>query len=204
MLDYITMSTESGMVGGVPSALPNFGSAYNPEATVEHGAMFDMIDGGFLDMTCLGIGEIDKYGNNNVSKFGPRLTGPGGFINITRSTPKVIFCGTLVGKAKLKVGDGKLEILQEGRIKKFVDTVEQITFSGQYAEEGQEVLYITERAVFKLIDKKVTMIEIAPGIDLQKDVLDQMDFVPEISPDLKVMDAGIFNETWGGLCNYMK
>ncbi len=204
MLDYITMTTESGMVGGVPSALPNFGSAYNPEATVEHGSMFDMIDGGFLDMTCLGIGEIDKYGNNNVSKFGPRLTGPGGFINITRSTPKVIFCGTLVGKAKLKVGDGKLEILEEGRIKKFVDTVEQITFSGQYAEEEQEVLYITERAVFKLINKKVTMIEIAPGIDLEKDVLAQMDFVPEISPDLKVMDSGIFNETWGGLKEYMK
>ena len=109
LLEEITMSTESGMVGGIPSALPNFGSAYNPEATIEHGSMFDIIDGGGLDMTCLGIGEIDQYGNNNVSKFGPRLTGPGGFINITQKTPKVIFCGTLVGKAKVQVGDGKIE-----------------------------------------------------------------------------------------------
>lgn len=204
LLEHITMSTESGMVGGVPSALPNFGSAYNPEATVEHGAMFDMIDGGFLDMTCLGIGEVDQYGNNNVSKFGPRLTGPGGFINIVQATPKVVFCGSLVGKAKLQVGDGKLTVLEEGKIKKFVDQVEQITFSGQYAKEGQEVLYVTERAVFKLIDKKMTLIEIAPGLDLQRDVLDQMGFTPEISPDLKLMDEGIFHEQWGGLHNYMK
>lgn len=204
MLDYVTMSTESGMVGGVPSALPNFGSAYNPEATVEHGAMFDMIDGGFLDLTCLGIGEIDGDGNNNVSKFGPRLTGPGGFINITAKTPKVLFCGNFVGKAVEKVGDGKLEIIEEGKIRKFVEKVDQITFAGQYAPESQEVFYITERCVFKLIDKKVTLIEIAPGIDLEKDVLAHMGFRPEISPDLKTMDPGIFNETWGGLKNYMK
>ena len=129
-LDVVTMSTESGMVGGVPSALPNFGSAYNPEATIEHGAMFDLIDGGGLSMTCLGIGEIDRFGNNNVSKFGTRLTGPGGFINITAKTPKVIFCGTFMGKAKLHVGNGRLEILEEGKIRKFVKDVDQITFSG--------------------------------------------------------------------------
>lgn len=204
LLDEVTMSTESGMVGGIPSALPNFGSAYNPEATIEHGAMFDFIDGGGLNMTCLGIGEIDEAGNNNVSKFGPRLTGPGGFINITQATPKVIFCGSLVGKAKVKVGDGKIEILEEGTIRKFVKEVEQITFSGQYAGDNQEVLYVTERAVFKLINKKVTLIEIAPGLDLEKDVLSQMDFRPEIAEDLKVMDEGIFREEWGGLKNYMK
>lgn len=204
LLDEITMSTESGMVGGMPSALPNFGSAYNPEATLVHGDMFDLIDGGGLDVTCLGIGEIDQYGNNNVSKFGPRLTGPGGFINITQATPKVIFCGSLVGKAKVSVGDGKISIVEEGKIKKFVKEVEQITFSGKYAGENQEILYVTERAVFKLIDKKITLIEIAPGLDLQRDVLDQMDFVPAIAEDLKVMDAGIFTEEWGGLKEYMK
>lgn len=204
LLEEITMSTESGMVGGIPSALPNFGSAYNPEATIEHGSMFDIIDGGGLDMTCLGIGEIDQYGNNNVSKFGPRLTGPGGFINITQSTPKVIFCGTLVGKAMVQVGDGKITVLQEGKIRKFVKDVEQITFSGKYAGKNQEVFYITERAVFKLIDGKVTLIEIAPGLDLEKDILNQMDFKPEIATDLKVMDAGIFREEWGGLKDYMK
>lgn len=198
-LDVVTMSTESGMVGGVPSALPNFGSAYNPEATIEHGAMFDFIDGGGLSMTCLGIGEIDRFGNNNVSKFGTRLTGPGGFINITAKTPKVIFCGTFMGKAKLHVGNGRLEILEEGKIRKFVKDVDQITFSGKYVPDKQEVLYITERAVFRLIDHKITLVEIAPGIDLQNDILSQMDFKPEISKDLKLMDSSIFNEKWGGL-----
>jgi propionate CoA-transferase len=197
------MSTESGMVGGVPSALPNFGSAYNPEATLEHGAMFDLIDGGGLGMTCLGIGEADQYGNINVSKFGPRLTGPGGFIDITGSTPKVIFCGTFMGKAELKVGDGKLIIEKEGTIRKFLNKVEQITFSGKYAKPGQTVLYVTERGVFKLIDGEMTLIEIAPGIDLEKDILARMDFKPKIAKDLKLMDPGIFRETWGGLGNYL-
>lgn len=199
MLDTVTMSTESGMMGGIPSGLPNFGSAYNPEATLEHGAMFDLIDGGGLSVTCLGIGEIDRYGNNNVSRFGPRLTGPGGFINITQATPKVIFCGNFVGKAKLQAGSGKITVLEEGTIKKFVDRVEQITFSGQYAGEHQEVLYITERCVFRLVDKKLTLTEIAPGLDLQRDILDQMEFEPAIADDLKTMDPGIFMEHWGGL-----
>lgn len=204
LIDQLTMSTESGMVGGVPSALPSFGSAYNPEAIITPNDMFDLIGGGGLDMTCLGIGEIDKDGNNNVSRMGSRLTGPGGFIDISSTTPKVIFAGTLTGKAKLKVADGKLEILQEGTIQKFVDKVGQITFSGQYAPPEQEVLYITERAVFKLIDHKVTLMEIAPGIDLEKDVLAHMGFRPEISPDLKQMDPAIFRETWGGLKEIME
>ncbi|MBQ8307060.1 MAG: acyl CoA:acetate/3-ketoacid CoA transferase [Blautia sp.] len=204
LIDQITMSTESGMVGGVPSALPSFGSAYNPEAIITPNEMFDLISGGGLDMTCLGIGEADKYGNNNVSRMGSRLTGPGGFIDITARTPKVLFAGTLVGKAKYEFGDGKLTITEEGTIHKFVDTVGQITFAGQYAPESQEVLFVTERAVFKLINKKMTLIEIAPGLDLQKDVLDQMGFKPEIAPDLKVMDEGIFREKWGGLGNYLK
>lgn len=202
-IDEITMSTESGMVGGVPSALPNFGSAYNPEATLEHGAMFDLIDGGGLDMTCLGIGEADQYGNINVSKFGPRLTGPGGFIDITSATPKVIFCGTFMGKAELEIGDGKLVIKKEGTIRKFLNKVEQITFSGKYAKPGQTILYVTERAVFRLIDGKITLVEIAPGIDLQNDILDRMDFKPEIAEDLKLMDPGIFHESWGGLGKYL-
>jgi propionate CoA-transferase len=203
-IDDVTMSTESGMVGGVPSALPSFGSAYNPEAILTPNDMFDLISGGGLDMTCLGIGEVDGDGNNNVSRMGKRLTGPGGFIDITASTPKVIFAGTLMGKAKLKVGDGKLEIVEEGTIQKFVEKVGQITFAGQYAPANQEVLYITERAVFKLIDHKMTLVEIAPGIDLEKDVLAHLGFKPEISPDLKLMDAGIFEEKWGGLGKYIE
>ena len=199
LIDQVTMSTESGMVGGVPSALPSFGSAYNPEAIITPNEMFDLISGGGLNMTCLGIGEIDKDGNNNVSRMGSRLTGPGGFIDISTNTPKVIFAGTLVGKAKVKVGDGKLEILEEGTIRKFVDQVGQITFSGRYAPADQEVLYVTERAVFKLIDHELTLIEIAPGIDLERDVLGQMGFRPAVSPDLKTMDPALFEEHWGRL-----
>lgn len=203
LIDQVTMSTESGMVGGVPSALPSFGSAYNPDCIMSMNEMFDMISGGGLDVTCLGIGEIDRDGNNNVSRMGSRLMGPGGFIDITTATPKVIFAGTLTGKAKLTVGDGKLAVEEEGTIPKFVDKVGQITFSGQYAPDSQEVLYVTERAVFQLIDHKMTLIEIAPGIDLQKDVLDQMGFKPEIAEDLKIMNPGIFQETWGGLEKYL-
>ena len=201
-IDRITMCCESGMIGGVPCALPNFGSSYNPECVVEHGASFDIISGGGLNMTCLGMGECDAEGNVNVSKFGPRLTGPGGFIDITNATPKVVFCGTFMNKAKLAVADGKLTIVQEGKGKKLVSHVEQITFAGQYVKPGQEVLYVTERCVMKIIDGKMTIIEIAPGIDLQKDILDQMDFKPEIAKDCKLMDAGLFCEKWGGLGKY--
>ena len=202
-LDYVTLTTESGMIGGVPSALPNFGSAYNTDAVIDHGSMFDIIDGGGLSMACLGIGEIDRFGNNNVSKLGSRLTGPGGFINITRATHEVVFCGTFMGKAEMRVGDGSISIVREGSIKKFVHEVEQITFAGQYSPPGQSVLYVTERCVFTLIDGKMTLIEIAPGIDLEKDILAQMDFTPEISKDLITMDAGIFCEHWGGLGKYI-
>jgi len=202
-IDDVVMSTESGMVGGVPSALPSFGSAYNPEAIITPNEMFDLISGGGLSLTCLGIGEADGDGNNNVSRMGKRLTGPGGFIDITRATPKVIFAGTLMGKAKLKVGDGKLEVVEEGTIQKFVEKVGQITFAGQYTPDDQEVLYITERAVFRLIDHKMTLTEIAPGLDLQKDVLDRIGFTPVISPELKTMDEGIFCEKWGGLGKYI-
>ena len=203
-VDRVTMTTESGMVGGVPSALPNFGSSYNPDATLEHGTMFDWIDGGGLSLTCLGIGEIDRYGNNNVSKFGDRLTGPGGFINITQATPKVIFCGTFMGKARLRVGDGKLSILQEGTIRKFVRDVEQITFAGQYVKPGQEIWYITERCVFRLMDGAVTLVELAPGLELERDILAHMDFTPAISPQLKQMPSEIFQEYWGGLGAYLE
>ena len=198
-LDTITMTTESGNIGGVPSALPHFGATYNAEANIDHGYIFDIVDGGGLNLTCLGLGEIDEDGNNNVSFLGKLITGPGGFINITRCTPKVVFCGTFMGKAKLKIGDGKLEILQEGTIRKFVKKVKQITFAAQYAPDDQEVIYVTERCVFKLIDHKLTLVEIAPGIDLEKDILANMDFRPAIAEDLKTMDPALFMEHWGKL-----
>lgn len=199
----VTMFSESGMVGGVPSALPSFGSSYNPEATLDQGAAFDIINGGGLDLTVLGMGECDAEGNVNVSKFGPRLSGPGGFIDISTTTKTVVFCGTLTGKAKLKIADGKMEVLEEGTIRKFPEHVDQITFAGKYIRPDQNVLYVTERCVFRLIDGKMTIVEIAPGLTVEKDILPNLDFVPAVSPDLKLMDPALFAEEWGGLKEIM-
>ncbi len=196
----MTLTTEAGAVGGVPAGWPNFGMTYNPETFIMHPNMFDWYDGGGIDQTFLGMGEIDSSGNVNVSKFGGRPIGCGGFINITTTAKRVAFCGTFTtGGLKTTAENGKLKILQEGSRKKFLNTVEQITFSGKYAANGRTILYITERAVFQLIDGKMTLIEIAPGIDLEKDILPQMEFKPEISPNLRPMPEHLFREEWGRL-----
>ncbi|MDR1639807.1 MAG: acyl CoA:acetate/3-ketoacid CoA transferase [Clostridiales bacterium] len=203
-VSYLTLTSEAGAIGGVPSPLPNFGSSYNPDATIDHGSMFDLIDGGGLDITVLGMGEADQWGNVNVSKLGSRLTGPGGFINITQATNRLVFCGTLMNKSKSEIKDNEIRIVDQGAKRKFVSQVEQITFSGKYARPEQKILYVTERCVFQLINGKMTLIEIAPGIDLEKDILSQMDFVPAISEDLKVIDKSLLGESWGGLGEYIK
>ena len=202
--DQMTLTAETGAVGGVPAALPNFGSAYNPECTMLHNDMFDLIDGGGLDITVLGLAQADEAGNLNVSKFGPRLTGPGGFINITQSAKKVVFCGTFMAKSREHIENGKLVIDQEGTINKFVKQVEQITFAGKYARPNQTILYVTERGVFQLLDGRMTLVEIAPGVDLERDILAHMGFAPVVSPDLKTMEPAIFRETWGGMGAYME
>lgn len=202
-LDRITITAEAGGIGGVPAALPNFGSNYNAEAIISHNAMFDFIDGGGLDITVLGLAEADKEGNLNVSKFGNRLSGPGGFIDITRSAKKVVFAGTFMAKAKESIVDGKLVIEEEGVAQKFVDTVQQITFAGKYASPDQTILYVTERCVLQLVDGGMTIIEIAPGIDLEKDILAHMGFRPAVSPNLHEMDSRFFEEKWGGLESYL-
>lgn len=199
--DRITITAEAGGIGGVPAALPNFGSNYNAEAIIVHNAMFDFIDGGGLDITVLGLAEADKEGNLNVSKFGNRLSGPGGFIDITQSAKKVVFAGTFMAKAIERIEDGRLVIEQEGTSEKFVDKVQQITFSGKSKRNDQEVYYITERCVLKLDNGEMTVIEIAPGIDLQRDILDHMGFVPKVAKDLKTMDVELFQEDWSGLDN---
>jgi len=199
--DMMTLTTEVGGVGGVPAGWPNFGMSYNAEAFINHPSMFDWYDGGGIDEAFLGMGEVDKFGNVNVSKFNNRPIGCGGFINITTASKKVVFCGTFTtGGIKATAKEGKVKILQEGSRKKFMDRVEQITFSGRYAaKSGKPILYVTERAVFRLSSGEVTLVEIAPGIDLEKDILAQMDFKPCISPDLKTMPEEIFYPNWGML-----
>ena len=204
--DMLTLTTEVGGVGGVPAGWPNFGMTYNAEAFVCHPNMFDWYDGGGIDQAFLGMGEVDKFGNVNVSKFNGRPIGCGGFINITTASKKVVYCGTFTtGGLKVTAKDGKVQILQEGNHKKFLDHVEQITFSGKYAAKAKKpILYVTERAVFELIDGEVTLVEIAPGIDLEKDILPQMGFKPRISPDLKLMPEEIFYPEWGKLKQHIE
>lgn len=202
----MTLTTEAGGVGGVPASLPNFGQSYNGEAIIDHHAQFDFYDGGGVDVAFLGLAQTDKEGNVNVSKFKGRAMGCGGFINITQNSKKVVYCGSFTaGGLQVAAKDNKLLIIQEGKGKKFIDTVEQVTFSGNYAAKmKQPVVYVTERAVFTLENGKMTLIEVAPGIDLEKDILALMDFKPEISPDLKSMPIEIFQPRWGQLKNIIE
>ncbi|MBN1569165.1 MAG: acyl CoA:acetate/3-ketoacid CoA transferase [Acidobacteria bacterium] len=199
--DLLIFTTEVGSIGGVPAGWPNFGMVYNNECFIEHQNQFDWYDGGGLDAAFLGLGETDKDGNINVSKFNGRPIGCGGFINVSQNSKKVVFCGTFTAHGlKVAAKDGRLHILQEGKVRKFRDRVEQITFSGKYAAKvRQAVLYITERAVFELIDGEMTLTEIAPGVNLEKDILAQMDFKPRISPNLKTMMPELFLPKWGRL-----
>ncbi len=198
--DLLTLSIEAGVNGGVPAQGGDFAMAYNPESIIEQSAQFDFYDGGGLDASFLGLAQADASGNVNVSKFNGRPVGCGGFINITRSTKTLVFCGSFTaGGLDVVVGDGRLTIRQEGRSKKFIGQVEQITFNGRDAAlRGQSVLFVTERAVFRLCPQGLELIEIAPGIDLERDVLAHMDFKP-IVRDLKLMDAALFQPEWGGL-----
>lgn len=196
-----TLSLESGPIGGVPVEGVGFAGSMNLEGINSICDTFDLYDGGYLDMTCLGAAEIDRHGNVNVSRFGSRCPGPGGFINISQNTPKVCFMGAFTaGKSRIKIENGKLNIMEDAPGKKFIDRVQQVTFSADYARKtGQTVLYITERAVFQLAEDGVMLTEIAPGVDLERDIFAHMDFRPLVAKELKVMDPRIFREERMGL-----
>lgn len=194
ILGDIILTVESGVIGGVPAGGTDFGIGKNAEAIIEHPYQFDYYNGAGVDITYMGIAEIDVMGNVNVSKFGTKAVGCGGFIDITQPAKKVCFLGTFTaGGLEIAIEDGKLKIVHEGRNKKFLNKVRQITFSGKYARENQQpVLFVTERAVFKLQKDGLELTEYAPGIDLEKDILGQMEFNPIISPNLKEMSPDIF------------
>jgi propionate CoA-transferase len=184
VIDLITLTAEPGVIGGIPAGGLNFGAAVNTQAVIDQPYQFDFYDGGGLDIAFLGLAQADAEGNLNVSKFGPRLAGAGGFINISQNAKKVVFVGSFLANGE----------------RKFVREVEHRTFSGREAwRRGQPVLYVTERCVLRLHERGLELVEIAPGLDLQRDVLAHMGFEPVIEREPAAMDAAIFTEAAMGL-----
>ena len=200
ILDHLTLTAEPGVIGGQPASGLDFGAAVNTDAIIAQNQQFDFYDGGGLDIAVLGMAEVGRDGSVNVSKFGPRLAGAGGFINISQNARKVVFTGTFTSvELDIRVADGALDLLSEGRVRKFIESVEHTTFSGARAARlGQPVLYVTERCVFRLTPDGLELIEVAPGIDLDRDILDQMAFRPIIE-DVQPMDPRIFTDDPMGL-----
>jgi len=191
--DEIIFMIEQGALAGIPATGLNFGAMYNPSAILDDGYQFDYFQGGGLDMAFLGFAQVDKHGNINSSRFGEVITGCGGSIDISQNAKKVVYCGSFAVKSEQKISTDGIRISFPGKVRKFVNEVRQISFSGRYAvEKGQEVLYVTERAVFRLDPAGLVLVEIAPGIDMKKDLLDMMEFKPLISKELKTIDARVY------------
>lgn len=200
LLQHVTLTAEPGVIGGQPASGLDFGAAVNTQAIISQNSQFDFYDGGGLDLACLGMAEVDGTGNVNVSRFGPKLAGAGGFINISQNARHLVFTGSFTaGGLDVHVSDGQISINTEGRTRKFGASVEQITFSGARARRlGQPVLFVTERCVFRLGAGGLTLTEVAPGVDVDRDILAQMDFAPQIG-DLTQMDPRIFTDAPMGL-----
>jgi propionate CoA-transferase len=183
------------VIGGLPQSGLDFGAAVNTDAVIQQNQQFDFYDGGGLDMACLGMAQVDGEGNVNVSRFGARLAGAGGFINISQSARRVLFAGTFTtGGLDVEVANGEVRILREGKARKFIKEVEQITFNGAHAaESGQSVLYVTERCVFRRSREGMELIEVAPGIDVGRDILAHMEFTPIVRGPV-LMDARMFRD----------
>ncbi|MBG0811397.1 malonate decarboxylase subunit alpha [Methylosinus sp. H3A] len=197
---FITLTTEAGAIGGVLASGSSFGSATNADSIIDQNTQFDFYDGGGLDMTCLGMAECDEQGNVNTSRFGGRLNGCGGFINISQNARSVVFAGTFTaGGLDIAIENGEVKILKEGRARKFLKFVEQVTFSGKYAQKREQpVIYVTERCVFQLTKEGLELIEIAPGVDIERDILPHMDFKPIVKHPI-LMDKRIFVDEPMGL-----
>ncbi|MFC0447604.1 CoA-transferase [Rhodococcus jostii] len=192
-LDDITLAIEQGLIDGIPVSGDLFGAARGPKVVHSSITQFDLFSGGMLDVSCLGMAEVDATGAVNVSKIGGGIVGPGGFIDISQNSPRAVFCGTFTARGlDVEIVGGELVIRREGSVPKFVDRVDQVTYSGALAvREGREAVYVTERAVFVLTRDGLELAEIAPGIDVDRDILPHMGFRPIIK-NPRLMDAGLF------------
>ena len=201
VLDYVTLTAEPGLIGGLPASGLNFGAGSNIGALIDQPSQFDFYDGGGLDAAFLGMAQVDRWGNVNVSRFGPKLAGAGGFINISQNAKKVIFLGTFTaGRPTLHIRGGRLQVESDAETRKFVTDVEHITFSGKRAARlGQPVLFVTERCVFQLTEAGPTLVEVAPGVDIERDILRLMDFKPAIPDEPRLMDERLFHARPMGL-----
>ncbi|MDJ0834374.1 MAG: CoA-transferase [Gammaproteobacteria bacterium] len=196
-IDQITLTVEPGGIGGIPASGLSFGATANAESIIDQPAQFDFYDGGGLDQAFLGMAEVDREGNVNVSRFGTRTAGSGGFINISQNAKEVYFMGTFTsGKQQVDIHDQGLTVHSNGKVRKFVERVQHMTFNGRYAlSQGQRVSYITERALFRLTEQGLLLEAVAPGIDIEQDILQQMDFAPILADQIDVLNLGLFGDT---------